>query len=155
MPKGFNEDEMRAIKEQLITKGKELISKYGYKRFGIRELTAEVGIANGMFYKFFSSKEKLYLTIIENEKDVFKQKVAGGLLKYKNDPITALKFYYITYMKEIHSNPIMESIIWKEDMTQVALSDLIIHWKAIGLVKSDLNVDVIFTSLRSLVVIVN
>ncbi|MPW27211.1 TetR family transcriptional regulator [Alkalibaculum sp. M08DMB] len=171
MPKGFSKDEMHAIKAKLIIKGKELISKYGYKKFGIRDLTAEVGIANGMFYKFFSSKEDFFYFIVNEEKEVIRKKINVGLLKYKNEPINALKSFYLIIMTELHSNPIMEAILLKNEYSPIVskmteeelleerekslqpIMDLANYWQENGLVKEDIDINIVFASLRSLVML--
>ncbi len=67
MPKTFTGKEKEIIRKTLITKGRELFSKYGLKKTSITELTNSAGIAQGTFYNFFESKEELYFEILEQE----------------------------------------------------------------------------------------
>src|SRR5690625_5412597 len=55
------------IRNSLIEQGKFLFSKYGFQKTSIREITKDVGIAQGTFYSFFKSKEELYFVILESE----------------------------------------------------------------------------------------
>jgi AcrR family transcriptional regulator len=67
MPKTFTGKEKEIIRKTLISKGRELFSKYGLKKTSITELTNSAGIAQGTFYNFFASKEELYFEILEQE----------------------------------------------------------------------------------------
>ncbi|MFW6026424.1 MAG: TetR/AcrR family transcriptional regulator [Candidatus Woesearchaeota archaeon] len=71
MPRGFTDREIKEINRSLINEGEKLFVRYGLKKTSIKDLTNRVGIAQGSFYKFFSSKEELYFDIIEkNEADI-------------------------------------------------------------------------------------
>lgn len=74
MARGFTDRERTAIRNDLIDAGRELFGKYGLKKTSIEDLTKTVGIAQGSFYTFFKSKEKLYLEVIEREGEFVKQK---------------------------------------------------------------------------------
>ncbi|MBC3796080.1 TetR/AcrR family transcriptional regulator [Acetobacterium tundrae] len=59
MPKIYSNEKRQEIRNQLMLVGLELIKQNGLKRMNIQELTKKVGIAQGTFYNFFSSKEML------------------------------------------------------------------------------------------------
>ncbi|MBC3887504.1 TetR family transcriptional regulator [Acetobacterium paludosum] len=59
MPKIYSNEKRQEIRNQLMLVGLELIKQNGLKRMSIQELTKKVGIAQGTFYNFFSSKEML------------------------------------------------------------------------------------------------
>ena len=59
MPKIYSNEKRQEIRNQLMLVGLELIKQNGLKRMSIQELTKRVGIAQGTFYNFFSSKEML------------------------------------------------------------------------------------------------
>jgi len=69
MPKEFSPEERRQIRESLIGEGRRLFARYGLKRTGVEELSRAVGIAKGSFYSFFSSKEDLFMAILEREEE--------------------------------------------------------------------------------------
>ena len=74
MARGFTDREKEIIRNNLIETGRELFGKYGLKKTSIGDLTKAVGIAQGSFYTFFKSKEKLYLEIIDREGELIKRK---------------------------------------------------------------------------------
>jgi len=59
VPKIYSNEKRQEIRNQLMMVGLELIKQNGLKRMSIQELTKRVGIAQGTFYNFFSSKEML------------------------------------------------------------------------------------------------
>ena len=71
MARGFSEQELREIRQQLIDEAKEQYQTKGFKT-GIKDVTDAIGIAPGSFYKFFTSKEELIFTILENEEESIK-----------------------------------------------------------------------------------
>ncbi|SCY72990.1 TetR/AcrR family transcriptional regulator [Alkaliphilus peptidifermentans] len=168
MSKGFTQKETEIIKNQLIIKGKELFIKYGYKKFGIRDLTEEIGISSGMFYKFFNSKEELFLIILENERNEIRNKIYNKMIANIDEPKNALRGFYYTIIEELQANPIMKTILVKDEysfitkqMTEEELIkerekslnpiiELIQHWKEKGLIK-DTDINIVIESLRSLV----
>ena len=67
MPRSFNDQEITQIRADLMDAGKELFTVPGLKKTSIDDLVQKVRIAKGSFYKFFPSKEILYLEILEQE----------------------------------------------------------------------------------------
>lgn len=55
MPKVFNKQERDTIRCKLMEVGLEKLAVKRYRDIAIDEITAEVGIAKGTFYNFFSS----------------------------------------------------------------------------------------------------
>ncbi|QUI21808.1 TetR/AcrR family transcriptional regulator [Vallitalea pronyensis] len=115
MPRAFTQEELEKIRAKLLSKGKILFEKYGYKKFGIRDLTSEVGIANGMFYRFFESKETFFLEIIRTEKYKIRKRIAAEIMKHKDNPAKALKCFYRIIVKELYENALMNTILHKNE----------------------------------------
>lgn len=80
MGKAFTEEEANAIRKNLLLAGEKIFSEKGFKKTGIKELTSAADISLGSFYRFFESKEELFLELIEiyNNKtfDLLKKKLA-------------------------------------------------------------------------------
>ncbi|GMQ63598.1 TetR/AcrR family transcriptional regulator [Vallitalea maricola] len=168
MPRAFSEEELKTIKAQLLQKGKMLFERYGYKKFGIRDLTSEVGIANGMFYKFFESKEKLFFEIINIEKKKLRKKILSEVMINKDNPIKALKNFYYVIVKELYENSLMNTILLKKEYDFITenmssnelinereksldpILELVDYWKSENLIK-DVDTDIIIGAVRSLV----
>jgi len=67
LPNKFTTKEKEVIRNGLIKTAKEHFSIYGLQKTSIKDLTTEVGIAQGSFYNFYDSKEELYFEILELE----------------------------------------------------------------------------------------
>ncbi len=65
MPKAFSEREKGLIHSRLLEQGSRLFSTYGLKKTNIEEIARAVGISKGAFYAFYSSKEALFLDVLE------------------------------------------------------------------------------------------
>ncbi len=59
MPRIYSDEKREEIKMHLLEVGLRTIRQSGLKRLSIEQLTKEVGIAQGTFYHFFASKERL------------------------------------------------------------------------------------------------
>lgn len=71
MPEAFSEHEKEIIRRQLIDKGRALFERHGLRKTTVEEITKATGISKGAFYKFFPSKEELYMQILEDLEDTF------------------------------------------------------------------------------------
>jgi len=63
MPKVYSEQKREELRNQMLMIGLELIKKNGMKKMSIEEITKTVGIAQGTFYHFFTSKEVFVVEI--------------------------------------------------------------------------------------------
>lgn len=61
----FSEEENRRIRENLIAEARKCAMTIGMRKTSVEELTEAVGISKGSFYKYFSSKEFLFFTVLE------------------------------------------------------------------------------------------
>jgi len=69
MPRAFNDDEKREIKQKLIEECKKSWSAHGYKKTSVAELCLKVGISTGAFYSFYNSKEDLFCDVMDDFRD--------------------------------------------------------------------------------------
>lgn len=64
MPK-FSKTGKEQIREKLCAEGQQLFTAHGIKKVTIDELAAAANIAKATFYRFYDSKESLYLDIAQ------------------------------------------------------------------------------------------
>jgi AcrR family transcriptional regulator len=79
MPKAFTKHEKKLIGERLLEAGYEQFSAYGLKNTSIEELTRAAGISKGAFYLFFESKEALFMDVLEQAEQRFRQEVLAAI----------------------------------------------------------------------------
>ena len=77
MPKAFNDHEKELIGRRLLEQGYKLFSAYGLKKTNIEEIASAAGISKGAFYKFYASKELLFMEVIEQTEIRVRQEILG------------------------------------------------------------------------------
>ena len=65
MATAFTAEEKEEIKRKLHTVAKECLQRYGVKKTTVDQMAAMVDISKGSFYNFYSSKEMLFFTVLE------------------------------------------------------------------------------------------
>lgn len=64
MGKAFSKEESEIIRNEIIKKAEEIFVIKGLKKARVEDITEAVGIAKGSFYRFFLSKEILFMEIL-------------------------------------------------------------------------------------------
>lgn len=75
MPKAFTELEKELIRKRLLEQGYKHFSAYGLRKTNIEELAEAAGISKGAFYLFYASKEALFMDVIEQVEQRFRQEL--------------------------------------------------------------------------------
>jgi AcrR family transcriptional regulator len=119
MPKGFNELEKQSISESLLNEGRRLFSTYGLKKTSIKDITSAVGIAQGSFYIFYSSKEELYFDILEQEEQTIKEQFLNVKIDKAKNPKKALKDLLLHVMKLIDNNALIRQLYVDNNMVAI------------------------------------
>ena len=65
MATAFTDEEKRVIKKKLHTVAKECLQRYGVKKTTVDQMVVMANISKGSFYNFYSSKEMLFFTVLE------------------------------------------------------------------------------------------
>ena len=65
MPRPFTDHENEVIRKRLVQHGYRLFSAHGLAKTNVEELARAAGISKGAFYKFYESKEALFMDIME------------------------------------------------------------------------------------------
>ena len=75
MPKAFTEQEKELIRKRLLEQGYKQFSAYGLRKTNIEELAEASGISKGAFYLFYASKEALFMDVVEQVEQRFRQEL--------------------------------------------------------------------------------
>ena len=65
MATAFTTEEKEVIRKKLHKVAKEFLQRYGVKKTTVDQMAAMVDISKGSFYNFYSSKEMLFFTVLE------------------------------------------------------------------------------------------
>ncbi len=114
MPRAFTQSGKDKIRLRLLQRGREYFIKYGLKKTSIEDLTRTVGIAKGSFYKFFDSKEALFLAIHEESEWKIREDVLRKLETIK-DPIEKLRSFFKSSFLILEDDPLLRMVFNKEE----------------------------------------
>jgi len=65
MPRAFNKSELQNIRATLLRTGRAAAQQGRLRKSSIAELSRAAGISKGAFYRFFPSKEALYVSVLQ------------------------------------------------------------------------------------------
>ncbi len=104
MPKAFSDRERELIRKRLLEQGYKQFSAYGLKKTNIGELADTVGISKGAFYSFYTSKEALFMDVIEEAEERVRQEILAVIDQPGPSPrarLLAILKKALTLFKEI------------------------------------------------------
>lgn len=104
-PKGFSEEEKAELKNKLCVECERSWALHGYKKTGVGELTAKIGISTGAFYLLYSSKEELFCETLERVQNRLK----NGLVKILKEEGGKSGFYksMVWHFREYEQAPFL------------------------------------------------
>jgi AcrR family transcriptional regulator len=109
--RGFSDEERDRIRRDLIEAGRTLFPKFGLQKTTISDLTDEVDIGRSTFYRFYDSKEDLYVAVLETEGERVSRQLAGENLEAVDDPQEVVEQFLQFIFEEIETNPLVRHLI--------------------------------------------
>jgi len=79
MPKAFSVQEKQIISQRLLEQGYKQFSVYGLKKTNVEVLAKTAGISKGAFYGFYTSKEELFMDVIEEVEGQVRQELLTAI----------------------------------------------------------------------------
>lgn len=123
MSKAFEADEVAAIQVQLIALGRELFGTIGLRKTTLEDLTRPLGIAKSSFYRFFPSKEELFIAVVYADLPRIDAEVAA-LLESSNSVRATLVQYMRLGLAELQGNPLAVRLLTHPDELQLLMRRL-------------------------------
>lgn len=143
-------------KERLMEKAEELFMKCGYNRVSMDQIAAEAGISKMTIYKYYPSKDELFIAVMEQMSD-FHTKIIMKMLSEKEHTLEKIEslYHYITDISRQMSNDLSKDILERpyllEKITAIKYQRTLDMWRYIledGIKKGDIRpVDVDFVSV--------
>lgn len=93
-------------KETLLKAARKSFLKQGFKKTNVAHICAEAGIATGSFYKFFKSKEELFLVLYDRENETLRENLIQELDR-KTDLIEAVDVLLDYVFAHVRQNNIL------------------------------------------------
>jgi AcrR family transcriptional regulator len=116
--RGFSEAERERIRAALIDAGRELFARYGLGKTTIAELTDPAGIGTSTFYKFFDSKEALYLAVLAEEGEAIRERLADANVAELGPREGTVRFLELI-MDEVETNPLVRTLIVEDELARL------------------------------------
>lgn len=79
MPRAFNEHDKELIRKRLLEHGYKLFSAFGLRKTSIEEIAKAAGISKGAYYRFYQSKEALFMDVVELAERRFRQELLATI----------------------------------------------------------------------------
>ena len=100
-------------KEQLLKAGRQLFTEKGFKGTNVSEITKLAGMATGTFYNYYSSKDKLFMDIYNEENIKLKRKIMNEV-DLDEEPQKLIGQIMMLNTQGMKSNPILKEWYNKE-----------------------------------------
>ena len=121
MATAFTSEEKEVIRKKLHKVAKECLQRYGVKKTTVDQMAVMVDISKGSFYNFYSSKEMLFFTVLEEYQiDVMNRLTEQLGMETKIDTNRLVQLLYdfyqdfrYSFMYTIFKNHEMELLIRK------------------------------------------
>ncbi|WP_435074728.1 TetR/AcrR family transcriptional regulator [Halorubrum sp. HHNYT27] len=107
---GFSDAEREQIRAELVAAGRELFERFGFERTRIKDVTDAVGIGTSTFYRFYDSKEALYVEVLVAEREELEAAIAEAVAA-ADTPREEVRVLLKTTLREVRSNPLISSLI--------------------------------------------
>lgn len=124
MGKAFSDKEREIVRNRLLEVGEVCFTESGLKKTSIEVVTEKAGIGRGTFYHFFSSKEDLYLTVIE----LVSERVQASLLKEIEKGAEAPEATFRLFLEKLFmladENPLLGVLFTRKEVLNSLLNNL-------------------------------
>lgn len=166
MPRAHTEEEVARIRRNLLEKGRARFERQGLLRTTIAELCEDASIGKGSFYKFYPSKEELFVAISHLEERRFRQDLLDDLA---GDSHRKLVLGLLEApSRRLREHPFLRSLLDPETIAELNLRlgskrmradqesdreffiDLARRWKKMGILNKSVAPEDVFAALSGL-----
>lgn len=117
--RGFSDEERDRIRANLLATAREQFSQFGLEKTTVDDLTEDVAIGRSTFYRFYDSKEDLYLDVLEAEGERVAQRMAAEGVVEGDDPATVVTGFLSFIFEEIETNPLLRAVIVEDELDRL------------------------------------
>lgn len=111
---------MNEKKQTLLEAAKKIFAEKGYNNTNIANITKEAGIAVGSFYKFYQSKEEVFLAVYTAENTRIREFVMAEV-DWDSPPLALLNNLWESTLQHLSGNRILSE--WNNPKVSSILSD--------------------------------
>jgi len=169
MPRAHTTEERERIQERLLSGGREAFVRSGLAKVTIAQLAREAGIGKGSFYRFFDSKEELFLAIQEREEAEFKAELLRRV-EQAGQPRLAVRALLLAAATSLRDHPFLAALLDPDTLAELTLRvpperlaahrradraffiGLVRAWKARGWLRREVRPQLVFEVLQAMFV---
>lgn len=122
---------------RMMEKAKELFFEFGYRATSMDQIAEESGISKMTIYRYFSSKEELFIKVVLSVMDEYFRYIMENISKMEgtlekidfllNFALEHSKVYSLAFYKDLIDNPYIYDELFREKkkMSRIILEDII------------------------------
>lgn len=144
--------------------GKDLFCSKGFKDTNVSDITRMARIGTGTFYNYYPSKEQLFLEIYLKESEELRKSIIASV-NLNDEPVKLSKDVCSQFFIGMNSNPILKGWYDRDifrilqqyyneengkDFYHDFFAELIKKWQNEGMIKSDIDYELILAMFSSL-----
>jgi AcrR family transcriptional regulator len=119
MAKAFTQSKKDQVRLNLLQKGREYFIKYGLKKTSVDDLVRAAGIAKGSFYRFFESKEALFLAIHEASEEKLRTDLMRKIEEIEK-PADKLRVFLKSSFAILEEDPLMRAVFGMGELESIS-----------------------------------
>lgn len=159
---------MQDKQQKIFNSAQQMFKEYGFKGTNIVKITQHAGVATGTFYRFYNSKEEIFIQVYAAENDRVKQTVLNDN-DLDEEPRTLLPKVIHQLMAQMnaslilqawYTNPKLKQLIkdnssMQDDFMYHTVFQLIKHWQTRNLLRPEMTMARVQQLFEALVVVNN
>jgi AcrR family transcriptional regulator len=111
VPKAFDETEKQKIRAAMMVAGLNHFERAGIRAARVDDICRDVGIAKGSFYAFFSSKEELFMTIVQEREVQHKADMLAYLDRPAATPQQRAAGFFDLILGKMETDPVLGLVL--------------------------------------------
>lgn len=111
MPRPFSSDESDRIRARLEEVGQQAFAQRGLRGATVDELARGAGISKGAFYRFYDSKESLFLALLEDHETAMHAELEASV---RANPAGAVDFLIDSAVHALDRHPLLAVLMTPE-----------------------------------------
>lgn len=108
MPRHFDDQAREKIATKLQEVGLHHFVRSGIRSARVADICTQVGIAKGSFYRFYKSKESLFMSIANGRDEMHKREILTQLTHQTGDAKTVLIMFFTSIQHRTENDPILK-----------------------------------------------
>lgn len=155
-------------KTEILRCGKALFTQKGYKDTNVAEIMNMAGYATGSFYRYFPSKDHLFMELFNQENVTLKHRIIQAV-DMQAEPMAVMETMMMQNLAGMKENPILSEWYNHDIFAKIernfresnaidhvefffqGFADVIRHWQKEGRMRNDMHPDMILAIFSALI----